>query len=240
MFRSTARAATASLRPSLARAAKPNPVAPSPFVYLRATMATASSRSLIAAIKQDHREIEAFFDQYKKAAGDIDAQTRWSNQFTWEVARHSIGEELVVYPLLEEALGDKGHQLAEQDRHDHQYVKDHLKKLESLRVGSPQFDACITDVMEHLREHIKSEETQDLPQLEKAIGFERSLNTAKSFERTKMFVPTRSHPNAPAKPPFETLAGLLAAPLDKLKDAFSKFPSDSQTDDVKSQIPPQN
>jgi hypothetical protein len=34
----------------------------------------------------------------------------------------------------------------------------------------------------------------------------------------------RAHPNAPNKPPFETVAGLMAAPLDKLRDLFEKFP----------------
>jgi hypothetical protein len=35
-----------------------------------------------------------------------------------------------------------------------------------------------------------------------------------------------SHPHAPNKPPFETLTGFLVAPIDKLKDAFSKFPTE--------------
>lgn len=39
-----------------------------------------------------------------------------------------------------------------------------------------------------------------------------------------------SHPSAPNKPPFETLAGLLAAPIDKLRDAFSNFPSEGERD----------
>lgn len=38
----------------------------------------------------------------------------------------------------------------------------------------------------------------------------------------------RAHPGAPDKPPFETVAGLLAAPLDKLRDVFSKFPTEEQ------------
>ena len=42
-----------------------------------------------------------------------------------------------------------------------------------------------------------------------------------------------SHPNAPNKPPFESLAGLMAAPLDKLKDAFASFPSDEEKAAVK-------
>jgi hypothetical protein len=34
----------------------------------------------------------------------------------------------------------------------------------------------------------------------------------------------RVHPNAPNKPSFETVAGLMAAPLNKLRDLFEKFP----------------
>jgi hypothetical protein len=64
----------------------------------------------------------AFYTEYKAAAGNLDQQQRWANQLTWEIARHSIGEELVVYPLLEKALGEKGHALAEHDREDHQVI----------------------------------------------------------------------------------------------------------------------
>lgn len=75
-----------------------------------------------------------------------------------------------------------------------------------------------------LDEHIKEEEKDDLPALEKALPEGESESIAASFQRTKYFVPTRSHPSAPDRPPFETVAGLLAAPLDKLGDIFRKFP----------------
>jgi hypothetical protein len=51
-----------------------------------------------------------------------DHQQRFGNQFTWELARHSIGEELVVYPAMEKYLGDKGKQMAEEDRKEHHEV----------------------------------------------------------------------------------------------------------------------
>lgn len=41
-----------------------------------------------------------------------------------------------------------------------------------------------------------------------------------------MIYSDRAHPSAPNHPPLETLAGFLAAPIDKLKDAFSKFPTE--------------
>ncbi len=40
---------------------------------------------------------------------DLDKQQRFGNQFIWELARHSVGEELVVYPAFEKYIGgDEG------------------------------------------------------------------------------------------------------------------------------------
>jgi hypothetical protein len=78
--------------------------------------------------------------------------------------------------------------------------------------------------MKDLNQHIKEEENDDLPTLEHAIQNDESEWIAKSFGRTKAFVPSRSHPNAPNKPPFETVIGLMTAPIDHLEDLFRKFP----------------
>jgi hypothetical protein len=80
--------------------------------------------------------------------------------------------------------------------------------------------------MEDLSKHIKEEEESDLPALEKALDIDDSEHMARSFERTKKFVPTRSHPMAPQRPPFETAIALLSAPIDKLGDMLRRFPDD--------------
>lgn len=63
-----------------------------------------------------------YHDEYKRAreSGDVAAQARWARQLTWEVARHAVGEEIVVYPLMEKYLGERGMELAEHDRAEHQ------------------------------------------------------------------------------------------------------------------------
>jgi hypothetical protein len=81
--------------------------------------------------------------------------------------------------------------------------------------------------MDDLVEHIKEEEGEDLPALEHILSTEDSERLAKSFGRTKAFVPSRSHPMAPNKPPFETVVGLMAAPLDHLGDLLRKFPDET-------------
>lgn len=51
-------------------------------------------------IKHDHDELRTYKDNILNAK-DVDEKVRWQNQFTWELARHSIAEELVVYPAME-------------------------------------------------------------------------------------------------------------------------------------------
>jgi len=81
--------------------------------------------------------------------------------------------------------------------------------------------------MKDLNQHIKEEEDEDLPALEGELQRDESQSMAKSFGRTKAFVPSRSHPSAPAKPPFETVVGLMTAPIDHLGDLFRKFPDET-------------
>jgi len=72
------------------------------------------------AIKHDHAELKDYYEKIMQSV-DKDTQTRYQNQFTWELARHSIGEELVVYPAMEKYVED-GKDMAEDDRAQHREV----------------------------------------------------------------------------------------------------------------------
>ncbi|KAL7952085.1 hypothetical protein V8C42DRAFT_339967 [Trichoderma barbatum] len=176
------------------------------------------------AIIKDHLELENYYNRITKST-DLDEQTRYQNQFVWELARHSIGEELVVYPVFEKTLVN-GQQIAQKDREEHQKVKEQLYEFQKLSAKDAKFIPALKNLYTNLKQHMKEEEGEDLPKLEQAVSKEESETLSKSFQRTKMFVPTHSHPSAPDKPPFETVVGLLSAPLDKLMDAFKKFPKD--------------
>lgn len=81
----------------------------------------AAISSISDAITKDHRELEQYYNEVINSA-DHDHKERFGNQFTWELARHSVGEELVVYPAFEKYLGSKGHDMAEHDRQEHHKV----------------------------------------------------------------------------------------------------------------------
>lgn len=72
------------------------------------------------AIKDDHRRLESYYNIIMNSE-DEDEQTRFQNQFTWELARHAIAEELVVFPALEKARSD-GKEKIDDDRREHSAV----------------------------------------------------------------------------------------------------------------------
>ncbi|KAF9992363.1 hypothetical protein BGZ79_003150 [Entomortierella chlamydospora] len=175
---------------------------------------------------KDHRELEEYYNNILNATTD-DEKTRWQNQFVWELARHSAGEEIVIYPAMEEELTN-GKELADNDRQEHQKVKELLHKFQGMNATDSAFSPTLRQLWADLSEHIKHEEEEDLVRLEEALSAAKSAEMAKSFQRTKMFVPTHAHPSAPDKPPFETVVGLMTAPIDKLLDVFHRFPKGEQ------------
>jgi hypothetical protein len=183
----------------------------------------AAMTTISEAITKDHRELEEYYNEVINST-DHDHQQRFGNQFTWELARHSVGEELIVYPAFEKHLGEEGHRMAESDRKEHASAKQLLKEFQGMKARDPNYVPKLKELWSALAEHIKDEEDRDLPALEGALERSASESMAKTFSRTKAFVPTRSHPSAGEHPPFETAMGLLTAPIDHIADIFRKFP----------------
>jgi hemerythrin-like domain-containing protein len=195
---------------------------------------------IIDTVKEDHGTIEACYtriiDDSKR-----DEQIRFQNLFTWELARNLVGKELVVYPALEKHLPD-GAALASKNRNENHIVrgnpaelycacvdnlvkiKEDLKKFQSLDPSNSEYVPAINSLMNHLRQHTTDEERNQLPKLEETLSEKESDHLSKAFSRTKIFLPTRAHPDAPSKPPFETAVGLMTAPFDQLADLFRKWP----------------
>lgn len=137
-----------------------------------------------------------------------------------KLARHHVGEELVVYPVMKKVLPD-GNDLVSKDRQAHHRIAELLYKLQEKSASDPDFPNTFDELMGELRPHLRDEEATDLPKLEAKLSREESADLAKQFSRTKKFSPTRSHPFATSfEPPFETALALITAPIDKVYLSF--------------------
>ncbi|KZM28134.1 uncharacterized protein EKO05_0001150 [Ascochyta rabiei] len=191
-----------------------------------ATSRIIRAAALTEAITSDHRELEKLYNVIVNSK-DVEQQTRYGNQFIWELARHSVAEELIVYPAME-GMGEEGKAHAERDRKHHHTLKELLKTFQNMSAQDSEYVPQLKKLYKHLENHIKEEEKDDLPALEQALTSEKnrgsSESLAKSFSRTKMFVPSRSHPAAGENPYIEGPAGLPVAIFDHIADLFRKFP----------------
>ncbi|KAI1144426.1 hypothetical protein F5Y05DRAFT_364649 [Hypoxylon sp. FL0543] len=193
--------------------------------FLRSFSATAAAKGpLLDAIAYDHRELESY-QPHIVSNKSSEERIRYRNLFVWELARHSVAEELIVYPAMEKHLED-GHDMAWKDRDQHQTIKEQLYRLQKLEAEDPDFEPTFNNLFSDLQRHVRDEEEHDLPKLEAQLDEDSLVHLSKSFERTKLLAPTRSHPLSPRTPPFETAAALLSAPIDKVADIFRKFPKE--------------
>jgi len=188
---------------------------------------TSTTPDLIDEIRRDHRELEEYYKSYKAATTTEEAH-QYFNQFVWEISRHSVGEEVVVYNMLE-GLGEKGKELSEHSREDHRKLKVMLEELRHEKnetLFEQKFDAVFKD----LQEHIMVEELEEHPYLRSLIKEEDLVKAGKMFNLKKKIAPTRPHPGIPDKPTaLEMALGLLIAPIDKIRDVFTDFPKGDVT-----------
>jgi hemerythrin superfamily protein len=71
-------------------------------------------------IKDDHRKLETYYNMIVNSE-DEDVQTRFQNLFTWELARHAVAEELVLFPAIEKHVAE-GNWKTNADRREHTTV----------------------------------------------------------------------------------------------------------------------
>ena len=103
-------------------------------------------------------------------------------------------------------------------------IKYILKDFQDMSPEDGEFNPTLSVLWKNLKQHMEHEEQKDMVALENSLTAHESEHLARKFERTKVLTPTRSHPEAPDRPPFDTAAGLMSAPLDKIRDIFRKFP----------------
>ena len=75
---------------------------------------------ILDTIREDHQQIEAIYNTLIHS-DDPEEQAQFKNLFTWSLARHTVGEELVVFPAIEKHIRD-GMETMDQNRREHQTV----------------------------------------------------------------------------------------------------------------------
>jgi hemerythrin superfamily protein len=175
-----------------------------------------SGTDVVDLLTADHREVE---DLIKEIWDTEDPQRRreLADTMTAELVRHSVAEEMYVYPVMREQLPD-GEQVVEHDIAEHKEIERTLKDLENADSGDARFTELIRQLESTLRDHVDHEESEQFPKLRAGVAREQLIELGSKVEMAKKIAPTRAHPNAPNNELFHKLVGPGVGLVDRLRD----------------------
>src|SRR5215212_10489310 len=110
-------------------------------------------RDVIEILEHDHREVEQMFSELESlrgASGDEALSRRKDlvDQVTIELVRHSVAEEVLVYPQVEEKVSKEE---VEHARQEHAQAEKTMARLEHLDPDDAAFDDELTELMREIR-----------------------------------------------------------------------------------------
>jgi hemerythrin superfamily protein len=180
---------------------------------------TLGSQDVVDVLTTDHREVTALLGEIFVAADGAERRDL-ADTVIAELVRHSIAEEMYVYPAMRKHLPD-GAAAVEHDTEEHKELEVTMKELEAVDAADPRFDELLRRLQTILADHIADEEQEQFPQLRARVPRAELVEIAQKVESAKKLAPTRPHPAAPNNPVFHKLVGPGVGLVDRLRDRLS-------------------
>jgi hypothetical protein len=108
----------------------------------------------IRLLKADHRQVEAWFDEYEQLEGD-DEKLDLFNQIALALKVHTRIEEEIFYPA---ERGEVEDDLLDEAYVEHDGAKKLIAEIEAMQPGEEFYDAKVKVLGEYIKHHVKEEE----------------------------------------------------------------------------------
>lgn len=122
-------------------------------------------RDAVELLKQDHREVEALYQEFEQAE-----DSREKSQIAWKICTaltvHAEIEEQIFYPAARRAISDQD--LLDEATVEHASAKQLIAEIESLTPRDKLFDAKVKVLVEYVKHHVKEEEEELFPKVREA------------------------------------------------------------------------
>ena len=177
-------------------------------------------RDVIEILEHDHREVEEMFAELESLRGtaseeELARKKTLTEQVTIELVRHSVAEEVLVYPKVEDKVSAEE---VEHAKKEHAEAEETLQRLEKLDADAPSFDDELATLMKEIRHHIEDEEGDMFAHMRQVMDPDELRKLGARVEAFKKVAPTRPHPNVPNDALARTLAGPGASLFDRMRD----------------------
>lgn len=108
----------------------------------------------VRLLKQDHREVEGWFDEYEQLESDAEKLALFG-KIALALKVHTQIEEEILYP---EERGDVEDDMLDEAYVEHDGAKKLIAEIEAMRPGDDYYDAKVKVLGEYIKHHVKEEE----------------------------------------------------------------------------------
>ena len=182
------------------------------------TQAT-SDADVVDELTADHREATALLDEILRTT-DPQAARDMADTVITELVRHSVAEEMYVYPVIEETFPD-GKKVVEHDIEEHKELERTMKELEGIDAADARFTDLVSELRRQLHHHATDEEDEQFPRLRTYVSREKLVQMREQVDRAKKLAPTRPHPGSPNNEVFHKLVGPGVGLMDRVRDKLT-------------------
>jgi hemerythrin superfamily protein len=116
---------------------------------------TRAAKDAIALLKADHRQVEDWFSQFKKARSK-DRKQKLAEKICHALKVHTRIEEEIFYPAFLVATREK--EIHHEAEVEHAGAKKLISEIEALNSEDDYFDAKVSVLSEMIKHHVKEEE----------------------------------------------------------------------------------
>jgi hemerythrin superfamily protein len=174
---------------------------------------------VVDELTTDHREVAALLDELLETS-DPGTRRDMADTAITELVRHSVAEEMYVYPAMREHLPD-GEKTVEHDVEEHKELERTMKELEGCDAQDHRFMELVRQLRGALHHHATDEENEQFPQLRTRIPAEKLVQMRDQVQTAKRVAPTRPHPSAPNSEVFHKMVGPGVGLMDRVRDKLT-------------------
>lgn len=117
---------------------------------------SAKTRDALQMLADDHRTVEALFEQYETARSAA-TQAKIVRQICDELTIHTLIEERIFYPAVREAVEED---MMDEAQVEHDSAKTLIENLRDAEPSDPFYEAKVSVLKEQVEHHVYEEERQ--------------------------------------------------------------------------------
>lgn len=141
---------------------------------------TRGKNNALGLLEKDHREVERLFAKFEKAKEDSE-KAELAQQICLELKVHTEIEEELLYPMARDETGEED--LVDEAQVEHNTAKMLIKEIESGKSSDGLFDARVKVLGEYVKHHVKEEENELFPAIEKKSSIDLDQLGEKLMQR---------------------------------------------------------